>query len=72
MATTAEVDAALALLRSARMNFAQVADQRNRAVLARDAATAAVLEANGQFTAARDAVTAAKTALQALLATPET
>lgn len=72
MATTAEVDAALSLLRSARVKFAQVADQRNRAVLARDAATAVVVDVTSQFTAARDAVTAAKTALQTLLAQAET
>jgi hypothetical protein len=72
MATTAEIDAAIVLLRSARLLLAQVGDQRARAVLARDAATANVLDLNGKLTAARDAVTAAKTALTALLQQPET
>lgn len=72
MATTAEIDAGLALLRSARIRFAQTADDRNRAILARDAATAVVVDANAQFIVARDAVTAARTALQALLSQAET
>lgn len=72
MATTAEIDAALSLLRSARVKFAQVGDQRARLVLARDAATAAVVDINAQFVGARDAVTAAKTALQTLLSQAET
>jgi hypothetical protein len=72
MATTAEIDAALSLLRSSRVALANTADTRARCVLARDAATAAVTDATQQFLAARDAVTAAKTALQTLLAQPET
>jgi hypothetical protein len=72
MATTAEIDAAIVLLRSVRLQLAQCADTRARCVLTRDAAAAALSDATTKVQTARDAVTAAKTALAALLATAET
>lgn len=72
MATTAEIDAAITLLRSTRVALAQAAEYRARCVLTRDVAAAALVDGTAKVQTARDAVTAAKTALAALLATTET
>lgn len=71
MATTAEIDAALTLLRSKRVALAQASDVRARAVIVRDGGAQALQAATAGVVAARDEVATAKTALQALLAQPE-
>lgn len=71
MATTAEIDAGILELRTARHKLAQKAEERARAVLVRDKAATDLQRVTTEALAARDAVTAAKTALQALLTAPE-
>lgn len=71
MATTAEIDAALTLLRSNRVALAQASDVRARAVIVRDSAAQALQAATAGVVTARDDVAAAKAALQALLSQPE-
>jgi hypothetical protein len=72
MATTAEIDIALAALRSARVALAQAADKRARAVLTRDSAATALTLATSTVQSARDLVATRKAAVQALLSTTET
>lgn len=72
MATTAEIDAAMTRLRSARVLLAQLGNDRALAVLQRDAATARVVEITTKFQDQRTEVNNAKAALQTLLAQAET
>lgn len=71
MATTAQVDAALAKLRSARVKLFEVTSQRNDAMLRRTRMTTTVTELNAAVTAARAAVATARTEAAAMLAETE-
>jgi hypothetical protein len=71
MATTAEIDAALTALRSARVVLANATETRARAVLARDTANEALTNATAAALAARSDVNAKKEAARLLLSEPE-
>lgn len=72
MATTQEIDAAVALLASTRVAFAQAQAERAKCVTLRDIAAANLTAATSTQQQTRDAMQAARTSLLTLLAQPET
>lgn len=72
MATSQEIDAAMALVTATRSQKASATDERDRALYARDSAEAILLAAGAKVDATCDAMDAAKAALIALLNQPET
>lgn len=72
MATTQEIDAAVALVTSTRVTYAAAQTARAKAVTVRDLAAADLVSATGRLQTTRDAMNAAKTNLLALLAQTET
>lgn len=72
MATTADVDAAVATLASARVALAKAVADRAQKVTLRDTAAANLVAATIAMQSARDTMTAAKTNLLNVLAQTET
>jgi hypothetical protein len=71
MATTAEIDQALAVLRAERAKLAQLITDQDHAVLERDVAIATVVTLDARVIAAHDSVTVATAHLVTLLAEVE-
>lgn len=72
MATTADIDAAVAALAAARVAYAQTQADRAQKLTLRDLAALNLTQATQAMQAARDTMQAAKTNLLALLGQPET
>lgn len=72
MATTADIDKAVAALASARLALAQATADRSQKLTLRDLAASNLTAATTAMQQARDTMTSAKTNLLAVLAQPET
>jgi hypothetical protein len=72
MATPAQIDAALAALRAARQRVFDASQLREAAILRRARIVESLVELNERIDAERAAMFAARDALRALLAEPET